>query len=518
MNSNVQKVFCLVAIFVIATFSIQYDSFGQKKGNKKRKSNKPLTEEEILQSEFYFIEAEKFFLREEYAKSLDMFNRSLEINDKNAAAYYKIAEIHVQDEKYRDAVPFALKAKELDPSNKYFYILNAKLNLQLGNYKSAAADYEELFKRFKGNEDYLFDLASIYEYTDESKEAIGVYDRIENIYGKYLEITKQKVRIYEELKDIDAARGEWMNLLEFSPSVKHYIGFIGFLEKNGNEKDVTQVFDEAIAENPESNELLLKAAQIAFSNDESKKGLELLQKPFADRTVPADQKINSLIAIIPKLTDGELSESVLNLTKMLGDAHDKDFKTLAFTGDVYFQLQKTEEALDYYLKAVELESNKFDVWQNIIVIETQLNKYDDVIAHCEQAKEVYPNQALLYFYAGAAHLMKKDFKKSIYEMEKGTRYARRDKNLLNALYGQLGDAYNGIGDFEKSDDAFEKALGLGVDDTYVLNNYSYYLSLRGEKLEKAVEMSTKLVDENPKNPSYLDTHGWTLYKSGKYKE
>ena len=52
----------------------------------------------------------------------------------------------------------------------------------------------------------------------------------------------------------------------------------------------------------------------------------------------------------------------------------------------------------------------------------------------------------------------------------------------------------------------------------MLNNYSYYLSLEGKNLDIALEMSTKLVEQHPDNPTYLDTHGWVLYTSGKYKE
>ena len=31
-------------------------------------------------------------------------------------------------------------------------------------------------------------------------------------------------------------------------------------------------------------------------------------------------------------------------------------------------------------------------------------------------------------------------------------------------------------------------------------------------------MSTKLVEQHPENPTYLDTHGWVLYINGNFKE
>ena len=53
----------------------------------------------------------------------------------------------------------------------------------------------------------------------------------------------------------------------------------------------------------------------------------------------------------------------------------------------------------------------------------------------------------------------------------------------------------------------------------MLNNYSYYLSNREEKLLLAKEMITKCIDLTKTNPnsSYLDTHAWVLYKLKEYK-
>ena len=53
---------------------------------------------------------------------------------------------------------------------------------------------------------------------------------------------------------------------------------------------------------------------------------------------------------------------------------------------------------------------------------------------------------------------------------------------------------------------------------YVLNNYSYYLSLRDEKLDYAEQLSKKTILAEPNNSTYLDTYAWILYKQKKYAE
>ena len=51
----------------------------------------------------------------------------------------------------------------------------------------------------------------------------------------------------------------------------------------------------------------------------------------------------------------------------------------------------------------------------------------------------------------------------------------------------------------------------------MLNNYAYYLSLRGEDLNKAKEMSLHAVELSPNNAVYLDTYAWVLYKLEDYQ-
>ena len=52
----------------------------------------------------------------------------------------------------------------------------------------------------------------------------------------------------------------------------------------------------------------------------------------------------------------------------------------------------------------------------------------------------------------------------------------------------------------------------------IRNNFAYYLSLRGEKLNKAEELSKLTIEKEPNNSTYLDTYGWILYKKGEYNK
>jgi tetratricopeptide (TPR) repeat protein len=101
--------------------------------------------------------------------------------------------------------------------------------------------------------------------------------------------------------------------------------------------------------------------------------------------------------------------------------------------------------------------------------------------------------------------------------EKGRRYTS-DKLQMANFDAFLGDLYHQQGEEEKAFDAYDRTLRNDPDNALVLNNYAYYLSLKGERLDEALQMAIKANELEPDNVYYLDTYAWVLYKLGRYKE
>jgi len=78
--------------------------------------------------------------------------------------------------------------------------------------------------------------------------------------------------------------------------------------------------------------------------------------------------------------------------------------------------------------------------------------------------------------------------------------------------------YNQTKEFAKSDEAYEAALKSDGNNAMVLNNYSYFLSVRKEKLAYAKKLGEKLVALEGDNPTYQDTYGWILYQLKDYAQ
>src|SRR5574344_419197 len=96
--------------------------------------------------------------------------------------------------------------------------------------------------------------------------------------------------------------------------------------------------------------------------------------------------------------------------------------------------------------------------------------------------------------------------------------ALTEKETLVDLLSMQAEAYNELEEHHKSDSVYELILSKDPNNLNALNNYSYYLSLREEKLDRALELSEKLMGLQKDQPIYFDTYAWVLFKSKNYDD
>ena len=66
--------------------------------------------------------------------------------------------------------------------------------------------------------------------------------------------------------------------------------------------------------------------------------------------------------------------------------------------------------------------------------------------------------------------------------------------------------------------AYDSCLVWKEDNIGCLNNYAYYLSEKGIRLDEAERMSFLTIKAEPKNATYLDTYAWILFMQKRYDE
>ena len=84
-------------------------------------------------------------------------------------------------------------------------------------------------------------------------------------------------------------------------------------------------------------------------------------------------------------------------------------------------------------------------------------------------------------------------------------------------YFLRGSYYERQKKYEPAEEMFRKVLASDSRNAMALNYLGYMMADRGVRLEEALSLIKKAVQEEPQNGAYLDSLGWAYYKMGNYE-
>jgi len=482
-----------------------------------RQQVRVLSEKDREMSESFFVEGVKFVLLEDYNKALERLLKAYALNPTNAAINYKIAETNLLSGNLKDATNFAQVAVKLDPENAYYYLLLAQIYASQKQYDQAAKVYTSLIRDVPDSGYYLFNLADLYMAQGKLNEALATFEQAEKQFGPLDEVSFKKQQIYLKQNNLDKALQEGDALIKGNPDeVRYVIAQAEMYASNNRLPDAIRVAEQALKQDPDNPQARMILADIYRQQANPIESEKQIKLAFESPALDIDEKVRILLDYIKQLPNSTLGQTALELAAITTRVHPHEAKAFSIAGDIQTLTDHKKDARDSYLKAIRLDNSKFQIWQQVVLIDAELNQVDSLLRHTDRALELFPNQAPLWYYNGVALMLSKQTPKGIKALEYGRKLSLDNPELLVQIDTQLGDAYHEVKDNAKSDASYDAALAFDANNAQALNNYSYFLSLRGEKLDKAREMSGKLVKQFPDNDTYLDTYAWVLYKLKDY--
>lgn len=469
--------------------------------------------DKAVAEETEFTDAYRYILVDEPTKAITALEKLIQKNPANAAAQYAMATALVKAGKTAEALPFAQKAYRLNTGNSYYLLQVAELYVKQKRYAEAEELYEALLQKGPETIEYGVELAAIYLFDDKPDKALATYDRVEKAMGLNEEITRQKQRIYLKQNKVDKAIEEAEKLIASEPADPDFlVEGAELLVANERVPMAITWLERALKLNPDSPQAHMMLADIYRKQGNMDKSGEELQKVLSNPNLEAGLKARILSTYMGVAGDSPVvKQDALNMAEKLAKQSPNDAKAQVMLADLLTQQNRKAEARDAYVHAARLDPSVYEVWGAIIELDSELGQIDSILVHTEKALEVFPAQGRLWYANGSAHLYRRHYQQAVDALDESRKLLFSNTQLLADINGQLGDAYNGLRDHARSDEAYEAALKTDPMNDRVLNNYSYFLSLRKENLAKAKAMSGKLAERHPKNATYLDTHAWVLY-------
>lgn len=467
-----------------------------------------------------FFESQRLEALEEFDKAAALMEQCLAIDPFNADAHYEMAILYIAIERIEDALFHAKKSSELNPNNEWFTKLLSQLYQISGNIDGELNTYKDLIRKDPSNIEYLFLLATAHSKNGSYKKAIQIYNEIESKTGVSEELSVTKEYLYISMGNVDLAAAEIMKLVAAFPNEIRFLGMLAELYQANNltEKSIA-IYNDILEVDPKNSAANVALAEHYRLNNNHLKAFDYLTFCF-DNDVFDLQTVFQILSSYFQMAIDEQKylDPLLSLLDKALINHPNEAPFHVLSGDVCFQLNNSKKAFEAYEKSLNLGVTDFLIWNRYLILGVELQEYDRVYKNGVRAIELHPIQPTLYLFTGFAASYNKEYEKAITFFNKGLNYVVNNRPLKAEFYNYLGDAYHFFGDDKKSDECYEKSLDLIPDNVVVLNNYSYYLSLREKDLEKAERMSKQCVELSPHQSTYQDTYGWVLYKLKRFNE
>lgn len=514
-----------VLFSVIVAVSLPVDLPAQKKG-----ARAPTGRALQFETEYLFTEGQKYFILEDYSKALLYFQQASDLQPTAAAIHFKLAEVLSKKQNSEDLRRAAAEiewALRLERQNKFYYVQAAEIYGGLLEFKKAQQVLEQLVKEVPGTEEYLYNLAAFYLYDNQPVEAVRVYNQIEKLVGVEETTSMQKQRIFLEQGQVAAALAEGEKLLNTFPDEEKYLlDYAQLLAQANQANQAVTLLQEYLKQNEASSNARFLLAGFLRDGGQIAESQRLLWQNFNDPAADVGSKV-LVVGTYNSVLGGQLAAGtadtatvafVRKLASRLMELHPEEGQACVVAADLEMILRNERRAIDLYYRATRLGATDFEVWQNLLLLESQVGLSDSIVNHAEQAIELFPNQPEIHYFQGYGLLVLKRYAPAVRALEQAKKLAAGNAGLQKEINALLGDTYQAMEDYAKSAAAYEAVLQTDPTHAIVLNNYSYYLALRKEQLDRAEKMSAQLVKTHPDNAAFLDTYGWVLFMREKYRE
>jgi len=519
LHTNILLVLLLGSISVVSC-----------KGKKETKhasnsETESLNKDVTLQAEIHFgnlyINGCAERMKGNYLEAKKLFEECLQLNPKNVAPYYELAMIYKLQGAPNQALQNAKLCAAADQKNEWYQLLLAECFVANKQYQQSIKVRENLIKNFPQKKEFKEELAFEYSLIGENDKALKLYNELENQMGVNEQIILNKLRVLKNSGDFKSAEKELIKLLETNKrEIRFYNYLAEFYSETREIEKAKSIYDKIIELDPTNPTIYLALHDYHVAKGNEKEAYEDLIKAIENPQLDIQSKSQIIEDYYRRAERGHQKsfEEGLFLAKTAAKLHPEASALNALCGDFYRLDKNLKEASVYYYKAAINDKNSYRVWQNLLITENELVMHDSLVNHSQTAIDMFPNQPIFYLYNGIANTTIKKHDKAANALKDGLELCMGNKRLMIDFLSAAGDNYYQMKEYNNSDKSFEEALKLDADNTYVLNNYAYYLSLRNSNLELAEKLARRANELKPNNANYMDTYGWIFFQQKKYAQ
>ena len=455
--------------------------------------------------------------------AFDLLRHCVDIDSTRSEAYFYLAQYYGALKQKDKMLGMMKKAVDLEPDNTTYLETLANVYISQRQYAEGIEMLECLYDKSRERDEVLGMLVQLYEQQQDYDNAIRTLNRLETLEGKSERLSFAKSSLFTQKGDKKAAISEMKKLADQYPHDNNYRCLYGnTLYVNGQQKKALAIFHEILKDDPDNRNAQM--AMLAHYNEQhdSAAANRLIEEILLNKQSSTEDRVTLMRQVIGESERaGGDSTRVLQLFHRMLDLPQSDADMALFCA-TYMNLKKMpKDSIGAVLeKAIQIAPDNAAARLQLVSYAWQNEDRDKVIALCKEARQYNPDEMAFYYYQGIAYYQNSQLDEALDAFQNGIGVITQqsDPAIVSDFYAVMGDIMHQKGMDREAYAAYDSCLQWKDDNIACLNNYAYYLSIKGEQLDKAEQMSYRTIKAEPKNATYLDTYAWILFMQKRYSE
>ncbi|KAI4453301.1 atp-dependent helicase lhr-related-related [Holotrichia oblita] len=449
----------------------------------------------------YHFKAEALYYLEEYGESLVNCDLAIQI-EKYYLTYLLKLKIYDSINQYENLVELAKYLQSVELGTDEVLLLKAKAQLELKNYPDARTDINKMLERNPENNDALYQLAKVYYYDENYKEALENLKKSESGIKDKKSYSTFLTNLYVNLDMYDEAEEVYRKLLESDPSSDFLYYRLGFLfEKNKKYDEALFNYKKALELNPGHYYANGDIADVYLARSEYDMALEYNQKQLEIN--PTDYYYVQRGNLYGRKLDTE--NQLINYHKAI-EANPNNSFAYNNAGSCYMKLAKYEEALSYFYNSIKLNHPYKEPYLNLDLSLSKLKKYEEAMACLNDGAIKFPKEDIFDLRRGNLLNYQEHYEEAIKYFEA---YFESTKDIDYCI--KIGRCYSRLKIFDKAIKYYDKARLMDKKNGDPLEEMGDLYYHRKKEYKKAIPYYKKALKLNEKS-GYLPLHLGKCYK------
>ncbi|MEQ8896345.1 MAG: tetratricopeptide repeat protein [Roseovarius sp.] len=275
----------------------------------------------------------------------------------------------------------------------------------------------------------------------------------------------------------------------------------------------------------ERNDEAVALIDDAFGADLDPEISLLREKLVADERVPfslisgaADGVAEVFFSLGRALIADTSEDYVLLYSRIAEYLNPRHVDSVMMTAELFESLGRYQLATDTY-KSVPRDHPSFTAAEMGRAEALRRNdRTDAAVEVLEQLSDSHPELPMVHVAAGDLYRQLERFGAAAEAYERALDRYSEDAEEQWFVHYARAICYERLGEWEKAESDFRRALELNPEQPQVLNYLGYSLVEKQIKLDEALGMIERAVAKQPNSGYIVDSLGWVLYRLGRYDE